>query len=139
VLQLKYGVNEVSIQLSPGGAGKMDNPHPSQDEIIARAASVFAQETGYTGGEWSPLGSINIDDNKYRGPSGEGPLRAHLLMATDVVRTGRPQPRSTDFYEVVTIPPSEFPALLRSPYLAEASAVACLLRAFVALGRLQWT
>jgi hypothetical protein len=135
VLQLKQAAGEVTVQLSPGGAGKMEG-RPTTSDIINRAEEVFSQETGYGEGDWCYLGDAYIDDNKMLGPDG-GPLRAHLLMATRVRQISEPQPRSTDFYRVVTIPPEEFGPLLRSPYLKEVSAKLCLQTAFMELGILQ--
>ena len=138
VAQFKYGVNEVTIQLSPGGAGKPKVPNPTLEDIIAQAREKFTEETGYGNGNWGYLGGVNIDDNKMRDASGTGPLVAHMLIASDVEKIAEPEPKDTEFYEVLNVPPSDFQALLDSPYLVEVSARVCLLEAFRRRGELAW-
>ncbi len=138
VLQYKYGVNEVTIQLSPGGVQPPKGVELTQDVILGLAAEGFRQETGYGAGQWRYMRGLNVDDNKVRKADGSGPLTAHLVMATDLRLLAAPQPRSTDFYEVLVVPPREFRALVESPYLTEISAAACLYEALARRGMMFW-
>jgi hypothetical protein len=138
VTQLKYGVNEVTVQFSPGGVKYPPQQVPTESQLIQLGQEGFTQETGYGKGDWTYLGSVAIDDNKLRDITGQHGLSAHLLMAVDVVKQGTPQPKSTDFYEVVKIPPQDFPQLLASPFFRETSAVACLHKALLHRGIISW-
>ena len=138
VTQLKYGVNEVTVQLSPGGVKFPPQAVPTQAQVIQLAQEGFTQETGYAGGSWTYLNRLNVDDNKQRDITGKHGLWAHLLMATDVVEVSAPRPKSTEFHEVVKIPPRDFQGLMKSPYFREVSAVSCLYEAFLRLGIINW-
>ena len=138
LLQFKYGVGEVTIQLPPGGAGKTDHILTEQ-EIIDQSRAVFTDETGFGKGVWRLLRRVNVDDNKYRNEYDDGPLQAHLLWAEGVEKVEEPKPRSTDLYELIEVDPSEFQELLDSEFLVEISARLCVFEAFLAKGILKFS
>jgi 8-oxo-dGTP pyrophosphatase MutT (NUDIX family) len=87
----------------------------------------LAEETGYTGGEWEPLGSLasspSLKDNW-----------AYLFLARGVEETATPDPDEHELVEVVKVPVKELLSLVRSGEIVSSSGVAA---AMLALERLR--
>ena len=87
----------------------------------------LAEETGYTGGEWEPLGSLasspSLKDNW-----------AYLFLARGVEETAAPDPDEHELVEVVRVPVEELSNLVHSGEIVSSSGVAAVM---LALKRLQ--
>ena len=82
----------------------------------------LAEETGYTGGEWEPLGSVasspSLKDNW-----------AYLFLARNVDETAAPDPDEHELVEVVRVPVEELLNLVRSGKIVSSSGVAAIMLA----------
>ncbi len=82
----------------------------------------LAEETGYTGGEWEPLGSLasspSLKDNW-----------AYLFLARGVEETAAPDPDEHELVEVVLVPIDELADLVRSGKIVSSSGVAAVMLA----------
>ena len=87
----------------------------------------LAEETGYTGGEWEPLGSLasspSLKDNW-----------AYLFLARGVEETAAPDPDEHELVEVVRVPLEDLRGLVHSGKIVSSSGVAAVM---LALERLQ--
>jgi len=88
----------------------------------AAARRELAEETGYTGGEWEPLGSVasspGLKDNW-----------AYLFLARDVEETAPPDPDEHELVEVVRAPVEDLPELVHSGKIVSSSGVAAVMLA----------
>jgi ADP-ribose pyrophosphatase len=88
----------------------------------AAARRELAEETGYTGSEWEPLGSLasspSLKDNW-----------AYLFLARDVEQTAAPDPDEHELVEVVRVPVQALPGLVRSGEIVSSSGVAAVMLA----------
>jgi ADP-ribose pyrophosphatase len=82
----------------------------------------LAEETGYTGGEWEPLGSLasspSLKDNW-----------AYLFLARGVEETAAPDPDEHELVEVVKVPLEDLRGLVHSGKIVSSSGVAAVLLA----------
>ena len=98
------------------------------EEPLAAARRELAEETGYTGGEWEPLGAVasspSLKDNW-----------AHLYLARGVELTAPPQPDEYERVEVVLVPVGEILEEVQAGNIVSSSGVAAVLLALDALDR----
>ena len=82
----------------------------------------LAEETGYTGGEWEPLGSVasspSLKDNW-----------AYLFLARDVEETAAPDPDEHELVEVVKVPLEDLRGLVHTGKIVSSSGVAAVMLA----------
>ena len=82
----------------------------------------LAEETGYTGGEWEPLGSLasspSLKDNW-----------AYLFLARGVEETVAPDPDEHELVEVVKVPLEDLRDLVHSGKIVSSSGVAAVMLA----------
>jgi len=82
----------------------------------------LSEETGYTGGEWEPLGSVasspSLKDNW-----------AYLFLARGVEETVVPDPDEHELVEVVRVPVEELLNLVHSGRVVSSSGVAAIMLA----------
>jgi len=82
----------------------------------------LAEETGYTGGEWDPLGSLasspSLKDNW-----------AYLFLARGVEETAAPDPDEHELVEVVKVPLEDLCGLVHSGKIVSSSGVAAVMLA----------
>lgn len=92
------------------------------EEPEEAARRELAEETGYTGGEWEPLGSVasspGLKDNW-----------AYLFLARGVEETAAPDPDEHEVVEVVVVPMDELTGLVRSGEIVSSSGVAAVMLA----------
>ena len=88
----------------------------------AAARRELAEETGYTGDEWEPLGSVasspSLKDNW-----------AYLFLARDVEETAAPDPDEHELVEVVRVPVGDLRDLVHSGKIVSSSGVAAIMLA----------
>lgn len=93
----------------------------------AAARRELLEETGYSGGEWEPLGSLasspSLKDNY-----------AHLFLARGVEETAAPDPDEHELVEVVKAPVEGLLDLVRSGEMVSSSGVAAVMLALERLG-----
>jgi ADP-ribose pyrophosphatase len=82
----------------------------------------LAEETGYTGGAWDPLGSLasspSLKDNW-----------AYLFLARGVEETAAPEPDEHELVEVVKVPLEDLRGLVHSGKIVSSSGVAAVMLA----------
>ena len=92
------------------------------EEPGVAARRELAEETGYGGGEWEPLGALasspSLKDNW-----------AYLFLARGVEETAPPDPDEHESIEVVRVPLGEVPGLVRSGEIVSSSGVAAVMLA----------
>jgi ADP-ribose pyrophosphatase len=88
----------------------------------AAARRELIEETGYSGGEWEPLGSLasspSLKDNW-----------AYLFLARGVERTAEPAPDEHELVEEVRVPVGELRDLVRDGEIVSSSGVAAIMLA----------
>jgi ADP-ribose pyrophosphatase len=88
----------------------------------AAARRELIEETGYSGGEWEPLGSLasspSLKDNW-----------AYLFLARGVERTADPDPDEHELVEEVKVPLGELRGLVRDGEIVSSSGVAAIMLA----------
>ncbi len=129
VAQYKFGRDDYSLQMSPGGAGRECPPHATDEELIAHARRMFRRETGMDSENWEVLLRAPVDDNKFRASDGIGSFDAHMLLALDVVEVEETEHLPTDIIKIVRVPADELWMLMEDPYFDEISARLCLYEA----------
>ena len=88
----------------------------------AAARRELAEETGYTGGEWDPLGSVASS------PSLKNNW-AYLFLARNVEETAAPDPDEHELVEVVRVPVEKLSDLVHSGQIVSSSGVAAVMLA----------
>jgi ADP-ribose pyrophosphatase len=88
----------------------------------AAARRELREETGYSGGEWEPLGALasspSLKDNW-----------AYLFLARGVEETDPPDPDEHELVETVKAPVEELQGLIRSGQIVSSSGVAAIMLA----------
>jgi ADP-ribose pyrophosphatase len=88
----------------------------------AAARRELLEETGYSGGEWEPLGSLasspSLKDNW-----------AYLFLARGVDETSAPDPDEHELVEVIKVPVEELPDLVLTGEIVSSSGVAAIMLA----------
>jgi ADP-ribose pyrophosphatase len=88
----------------------------------AAARRELLEETGFSGGEWEPLGSLasspSLKDNW-----------AYLFLARNVEETSAPDPDEHELVETVKVPVGELLGLIRSGQIVSSSGVAAIMLA----------
>jgi 8-oxo-dGTP pyrophosphatase MutT (NUDIX family) len=88
----------------------------------AAARRELLEETGYSGGEWEPLGSLasspSLKDNW-----------AYLFLARNVEETSAPDPDEHELVETVKVPVEDLRGLIRSGEIVSSSGVAAVMLA----------
>ena len=88
----------------------------------AAARRELREETGYSGGEWEPLGSLasspSLKDNW-----------AYLFLARGVEETDPPDPDEHELVETMKAPVEGLPGLIRSGEIVSSSGVAAIMLA----------
>jgi 8-oxo-dGTP pyrophosphatase MutT (NUDIX family) len=92
------------------------------EEPEAAARRELAEETGYSGGEWEPLGSLasspSLKDNW-----------AYLFLARGVEQTAAPDPDEHELVETVSVPVEELLGLIQGGEIVSSSGVAAIMLA----------
>ena len=92
------------------------------EEPEAAARRELLEETGYSGGEWEPLGSLasspSLKDNW-----------AYLFLARCVQETAPPDPDEHELVETVKAPAAELRALIQDGQIVSSSGVAAVMLA----------
>jgi 8-oxo-dGTP pyrophosphatase MutT (NUDIX family) len=88
----------------------------------AAARRELLEETGYSGDQWEPLGSLasspSLKDNW-----------AYLFLARGVEESASPDPDEHELVEVVRAPVGDLPGLIRSGEIVSSSGVAAIMLA----------
>lgn len=121
VSQYRYGISQELLDLP---AGYVD---PDEDHFLA-AQRELEEETGYSGGVWSHLGSFWRNSTR-------GPQRIHIYLAQGVQPGGVRHLDVTEDLDVCLTPLTELPSLIHSGRLSGTSSVAGALLALRSLDR----
>jgi ADP-ribose pyrophosphatase len=92
------------------------------EEPETAARRELAEETGYSGGEWEPLGALasspSLKDNW-----------AYLFLARGVEQTAAPDPDEHELVETVKVPVEELLGLIQAQEIVSSSGVAAVMLA----------
>jgi len=129
--QYKHGVKEIVIEL-PAGLIDLTDESP-----LAAAKRELSEETGYSGGRWTPLGILNVS-------SAKATTRAFSFLALEVMLVSQQQLDSTEQIECLRVSQDSFMKMIVSGTIHDSSSLATSFLAFNAkealgaqLGRLK--
>jgi len=99
IRQYRHGSREVTLEI-PGG---LMDPGDTPEKAAARE---LLEETGYHGEDWIKIGEVNPNPALFNN-------RCHTFLAQNVKKVHDPMPDQTEDIEVVLIPLSDIPELIR--------------------------
>ena len=120
VRQYRPAIERVELGLPAGLVEKSEEPEKA-------ARRELLEETGYSGGEWEPLGAVasspSLKDNW-----------AHLFLARGVIHSAPPRPDEYERLDVVLVPVGKLLQTISTGELVSSSGVAAALLALHKLG-----
>ncbi|MEM7219291.1 MAG: NUDIX hydrolase [Pseudomonadota bacterium] len=116
VRQYRFGAGEVTLET----AGGMVDPG---EEPLAAAQRELLEETGYGGGDWESLGSVQPNPAYHDN-------RCHHFLARNVERLQAPEPGAGEAIEVVLLSESDIIAAAHSGEIAHVLALSALARVY---------
>jgi len=99
VKQYRHGSRRITLEI-PGG---LVNPEDPPKKAVARE---LLEETGYRAKKWLKIGVVNPNPALFSN-------RCYTFLAKDLKKVSDPSPDQTEDIEVVLIPLSEIPGLIR--------------------------
>lgn len=99
VRQYRHGSGEVTLEIPGGLVDDQDTPRQA-------AARELLEETGYRAKKWSKIGCVNPNPALFQN-------RCYTYLAQDIRKVADLKPDQTEDIEVVLVPLSEIPGLIR--------------------------
>ncbi len=100
VRQYRHGLEKVTLEI-PGG---MVDPGDTPEGAACRE---LLEETGFQASEWKKIGEVSPNPAIFNN-------RCHTFLARNLRKSGDPSPDQTEDIEVVLVPLSEIPQLIRA-------------------------
>jgi 8-oxo-dGTP pyrophosphatase MutT (NUDIX family) len=110
VRQYRHGSREVTLEIPGGLVDSGDTPETA-------AARELLEETGYQAAEYVKIGATNPNPAIFNN-------RCYTFLARNVARVRDPMPDQTEDIEVVLIPLSDIPELIRKGEIDHAIVIA---------------
>jgi ADP-ribose diphosphatase len=110
VRQYRHGSRGVTLEI-PGG---LLDPGDSPEKAASRE---LLEETGYQSEDWGKIANVNPNPAIFSN-------RCHTFLARNVKKTGDPKPDQTEDLEVVLVPLSKIPGLIREGTIDHAIVIA---------------
>jgi ADP-ribose pyrophosphatase len=110
VKQYRHGSKEVTLEI-PGG---LVDPGDTPEKAAARE---LLEETGYQAEEWVEMGVVNPNPAIFNN-------RCYTFLAQNITKIDDPRPDETEDIEVVLIPLSHIPELIRKGEIDHAIVIA---------------
>jgi ADP-ribose pyrophosphatase len=99
IRQYRHGSREVTLEI-PGG---LSDPGDTPEKAAARE---LLEETGYQAKEWTKIGVVNPNPAIFNN-------RCYTFLAQDIKKIAAPTPDQAEDIEVILIPLSKIPELIR--------------------------
>lgn len=109
VRQYRHGSREVTLEIPGGLIDTGDTPEEA-------ASRELLEETGYRAERWKKIGEVSPNPAIFSN-------RCHTFLAQDLEKVGHPRPDQTEDLEVVLIPLSDIPGLIRQGVIDHAMVI----------------
>lgn len=117
VRQYRHGSKEITLEI-PGG---LLDPGDTPEEAARRE---LLEETGYRAGKWLKLGDLSPNPAIFNN-------RCHLFLAQTMEKVSDPEPDQTEDIEVVSVPLSQVPELIRNGKIDHAIVISAFTHYFL--------
>lgn len=110
IRQYRHGSGEITLEIPGGLVEPGDTPESA-------ASRELLEETGYQAQEWKKIGVVNPNPAIFSN-------RCHTFLARNLTKVGSPTLDQTEDIDVVLLPLSDIPGLIRSGVIDHALVIA---------------
>jgi ADP-ribose pyrophosphatase len=110
IKQYRHGSRQITLEIPGGLVDPGDTPETA-------ASRELLEETGYRAEEWKKIGVVNPNPAIFSN-------RCHTFLARNLTKVGNPTPDQTEDIDVVILPLSDIPGLVRKGVIDHALVIA---------------
>jgi ADP-ribose pyrophosphatase len=110
IKQYRHGSRQITLEIPGGLVDPGDTPETA-------ASRELLEETGYRAEEWKKIGVVNPNPAIFSN-------RCHTFLARNLTRVANPTPDQTEDIDVVLLPLSDIPGLIRKGVIDHALVIA---------------